>query len=311
MIELAFIFISIKYFTFAGCFIMSLGLLICLCSAVIAAAGIKNKVPDAWLNMLNIIILTAAYVHDVIRPGKSIYLFAVYLVLIMQMLAQARRIKLYHEQKTIAELSFLQAQIKPHFLYNVMNTIISVSRYDIDKTRDLMYDFNTYLRNSFDIKNVHQLVGLGQEMALVEAYLKIEKVRFEERLDFNMELPDSVDYLVPPLIIQPIIENAVNHGVLSKPEGGRVELKIAIKNKNMEFSVKDNGIGMTAKQISEITVGRKEGGVGLANIQSRLKILYNEQLRIKSTFGAGTEITWQIPINARKGYFHAQCNNHR
>jgi sensor histidine kinase YesM len=189
------------------------------------------------------------------------------------------------------------------FLYNVMNTLISISRYDMDKARELICDFNDYLRNSFDIKNHKQLVELKQEIKLIEAYLKIEKARFEERLDFDITLPESLEYLVPPLMIQPIIENAIKHGVLARPEGGMVQIKIEIKDKKIEFSIKDNGIGITAKQLNELISCQKKDSVGLINIQSRLKKLFNEELKIKSTYGIGTEITWRIPAKTRKGTY--------
>lgn len=304
----ALVCIPVKYYSSIDELIMVMGLIVCLSAVAIVTLGIIDHVQDAWPNMFSLIILLVVFCHDgllyekeVIPPNK-IYLYAVYLILVIQMMIQARRIKIYHEKKTQAELSFLQAQIKPHFLHNVMNTLISLSRYDIDKTRELLYDFSTYLLNSFNTKNFKQLVELKHEIELIEAYLKIEKARFEERLDFSIELPDSLEYVVPPLMIQPIIENAIIHGVLTKPEGGFVEIKIKVKNKKMEFLVRDNGVGISTKQRNELQYSQKQGSVGLINIQSRLQMLYSEELKIKSTYGIGTEITWQIPA-IKKGIY--------
>lgn len=310
--EIALFCIPMKYVFFINQFSFIMGLAVIIISTTIVAIGIFKHNQTAWPNMLSLIFAFIIFLHDVvfaanvIDPSKSIYLYVIYLILINQMMVQVKKIRLYHERKSLAELSFLQAQIKPHFLHNVINTVISISRYNVDQARELLYDFNNYLRNSFNMNNFRQLVQLKQEIDLVQDYVKIIKARFEERLDFELELPDNLEYLVPPLIIQPIIENAINHGVLPKPEGGKVYLRITEKNKKLIFHVKDNGIGMNPKQINEIMFNQKEGSIGLSNIQSRLRMLYDEELTIKSMCGVGTEITWQIPLCKRKGYLRVE-----
>ncbi|MEA4895927.1 MAG: histidine kinase, partial [Oscillospiraceae bacterium] len=142
-----------------------------LCSIIITAAGLKKNKTDGLLNMLCIFIFLAAFLYDSLfyanefnsALGATFY-FAIYMVLLIQMFIQAKRIKEYHKAKTNAELKFLQAQIKPHFLYNSMNTFISTSRYDPEKARELMADFSEYLRKSFDFKGTGQLVPLKDEL---------------------------------------------------------------------------------------------------------------------------------------------------
>lgn len=314
---IALVCIPVKYYSLINGFAMGIGFIVCLAAVAIVTLAIIDHVQDAWPNMFSLVILLVVFCHDgllykseVIPPNK-IYLYAIYLILVIQMMIQARRIRTFHQAKTVAELSFLQAQIKPHFLHNVMNTLMSISRYDMDKTRELLCDFNTYLINSFDTKNYEQLVALKHEIELIEAYLKIEKARFEERLHFRLELPEGLAYFVPPLMIQPIIENAITHGVLARPNGGTVQLRIEVKNKKIEFLVRDDGVGMTTKQLNELRYSQKQGSIGLINIQSRLKILYNEELVIKSNYGVGTEIAWRIPAIKRKEHNNDQGYPHR
>jgi sensor histidine kinase YesM len=152
------------------------------------------------------------------------------------------------ERARASELKFLQAQIKPHFLYNALNTFISISLYDMDKARTLLTEFSSYLRRSFDFRDLSQLVTLKNEVELARAYLEIEKARFEERIEAVFDLPDDLDANVPILVLQPIVENAVVHGILPKNEGGRIEICIREEDSALYFRVKDNGVGMNPEK---------------------------------------------------------------
>ncbi|MFA7468394.1 MAG: histidine kinase, partial [Desulfotomaculaceae bacterium] len=126
-----------------------------ICTIIIVVIGMKKDDKTSWLNVICLLILLITYVHDtlywsnVIRSDFGEFFFGgLFLFTFIQMIIQAQRIKLLHEQKTAAELAFLQAQIKPHFLYNALNTFISISHYDMDKARNLLIDFSNYLRRS-------------------------------------------------------------------------------------------------------------------------------------------------------------------
>ena len=200
--------------------------------------------------------------------------------------------------KAIAsELAFLQAQIKPHFLYNAINTFISISRYDVEQARKLLVDFSHYLRRSFDFRGVGQVVSLKQEIELVKAYLEIEKAQHEERLEVSLSLPDDTEARVPILVLQPVVENAIHHGVLPKREGGCVEVSIVKEENTLHFKVADNGTGMEEYQVRRLYEKEPEGGVGLSNINSRLQQLYGAGLAIESSPDAGTTVTWQVPLD--------------
>lgn len=266
-----------------------------------------------------ITIALIVYVHDILFTTNVIHHQWGYLVfggiaqfVLFQMIIQAMRIRQFQEEKNQSELKFLQSQIKPHFLYNTLNAFVSISRYDMEKARRLLVDFSHYLRQSFDFKSIDAFVPLKDEIALARSYVKIAKVRFEERMDAQFDVDDALmhhaDAPVPILILQPLIENAVEHGVLPKPEGGRVEISISRKKKGLGFSIRDTGVGMDSdllKKIRSETVKHgkgnagtdiKKSGTGIKNIDRRLKKLYRQGLIIKSTVGEGTEISWHIKV---------------
>jgi len=212
------------------------------------------------------------------------------------MIIQARRMKFYYDNKIAAELAFLQAQIKPHFLFNSLNTFISISYYDIEKARELLTDFSCYLRRSIDFKNLSQFVPLKNEIELSKAYIKLEQARFEERVSVSFNSPEDINVSVPILMLQPIIENAIVHGLLSKLEGGKVGVFIERDGSRVLFRVTDNGVGMNSETISGILQAKSTDCIGLANIQKRLEQLYGSGLKIKSEINKGTEISWTIPL---------------
>ncbi|AIQ71558.1 ATP-binding protein [Paenibacillus graminis] len=194
------------------------------------------------------------------------------------------------------EIAFLQAQIKPHFLYNALNAIISVCPDDPDMATELLLDLSQYLRSSFDFQNRGQTVPIEKELELVRSYLALEKARFDDRLNIVFDLPQDTMALVPPLSIQPIVENAVNHGLMQKESGGTVTLSIRELPLHLAVAVTDDGIGMPQERIAEIlSEERTEGGIGLRNIQRRLLKMYGAGLSVISEPGQGTTISYTIP----------------
>jgi sensor histidine kinase YesM len=277
-----------------------------LCTMVIIIIGLMKGHKDAWLNICCLIIILTTYIHDIlfwtnqIRSdyGEIIYI-GVFLCVLLQVLLQTRRIRQFYNQTVATELAFLQAQIKPHFLYNAINTFISITYYDVEQARELLRNFADYLRRSFDFRSLDQFAPLKSELELVKAYVAIEQVRFEDRLEVNFDIPENMEYKVPILIIQPIVENAVLHGVLPKAEGGHVFIKIREEGKMLNFAVRDDGIGMEIK--SNTPMENKTGSrVGLNNISKRLKKLYGKGLLVESKLGKGTVISWSIPIKGGK-----------
>lgn len=281
--------------------------ILCMFSAaIIAIMGAIKKKKNGWLNLSSLIILLVTVVHDTLyytnviqsSHGGIMYV-GLFVFLLIQMLIKAISIKEYYENKNAAELRFLQAQIKPHFLYNALNAIISISRDDQERSTNLLVSFSNYLRGSFNFISIDNKTLLRKEIEHVNAYLEIEKARFEERIEFSIRLPEHLDYYIPVLVLQPIMENAIVHGLLPKPEGGKIELIIIENGSYLEFSVKDNGVGMDAKKILQGQPDEIGNGIALANIDSRLRKIYGTGLTIVSENMIGTEVQWRVPIRER------------
>jgi signal transduction histidine kinase len=203
-------------------------------------------------------------------------------------------------QDTIrTEMAFLQAQIKPHFLYNALNVIISTCAVDPDKATDLLIELSHYLRGSFDFHNRDQLVPLYKELELVESYVHLEQARFEDRLVVKIEVQPDIRLFLPPLTIQPLVENAIRHGVMERAAGGTVRLHIYQEAEDVIVRVQDDGVGIPPERMAQVKSGRTEGpgGVGLQNINRRLVSLYGQGLDIQSHVGSGTQIQFRIPLN--------------
>ncbi len=196
-----------------------------------------------------------------------------------------------------AEMAFLHAQIKPHFLFNALNTIAYFSDNDPEMTGRLIAELGNYLRRSFDFDNLNGLIPLEREIGHVSSYLAIEKARFRERLNIIMELADGVSrQMIPPLILEPVVENAVRHGLLPKDEGGTIAISVKQDAANLIITVEDDGTGIPSEKLASLLDEKSaHAGVGLKNIQRRLENLYGHGLEITSNLGEGTRVTITIP----------------
>lgn len=183
-----------------------------------------------------------------------------------------------------------------------MNSILALGDIDTDKMRELAGAFTTYLRISFDFLTAGKLVSLSRELQLVENYLFIEQQRFEERLQIEWELGPNIEIQMPPLTIQPLVENAVRHGILSKAEGGTLRIRIQKQADAIHFVVADTGIGMDEEQISKLLSpeDKKDRGIGLLNTHSRLNQLYGQGLHFQSKPGEGTTVSFTIPLSTKR-----------
>ncbi len=145
--------------------------------------------------------------------------------------------------------------------------------------------------------NQSQFVPLKKEIELAQYYVSIEEARFEERLAVVFDVDCDLSVMVPNMVLQPVVENAVNHGVLSKEEGGRINVSIKKNGKMISFRVRDNGVGMEPELLNGIFKQKGASRVGLHNINSRLIELFGKGIEISSSPGDGTEVRWTVPIN--------------
>jgi len=199
-----------------------------------------------------------------------------------------------------AEMAFLQAQIKPHFLYNALNTIISLCWTEPEKAGDLLLELSNYLRGSFNFNTMNNFISINKELEFVQSYISIEKARFEEKLRCQYEIDSSVDFMVPTLILQPIVENAVKHGLLPKVDGGTVKISIHPHSEYILIEVTDDGIGIDTAQLATLLSDDVAGkGVGLRNVNKRMKRMYGYGIQIISKVESGTTVSIRIPYERK------------
>ncbi|AMA72296.1 MULTISPECIES: sensor histidine kinase [Aneurinibacillus] len=194
-----------------------------------------------------------------------------------------------------AEIRALHAQINPHFLFNALNTISSFIRTKPETARRLIVNLAEFFR-----RNLHQgdrIITVEEEIKHVEAYLEIEKARFGDKLQIVTEIqPEAWKQRIPGLILQPIVENAVKHGLLPKKAGGTILIRIGKENNALVIQVIDDGVGFAAS-----TESRPFSGIGLQNVRGRLQSLYGNpyDLTIEANPGGGTVCTITIPWKER------------
>lgn len=196
-----------------------------------------------------------------------------------------------------SEMAFLQAQIKPHFLYNALNTIVSFCWTDGEKAGELLLELSNYLRSSFDFNNMDEFVHIEKEIELIKSYLAIEKARFEEKLNCHFHFEEeNLDFMIPTLLLQPIVENAIKHGILQNENGGNINITIEHGDDFIVLKVIDNGVGITEEKLLSIEQDEGENKrVGIKNINKRMKRIYGYGIEIKSKVGKGTVVTIKIP----------------
>lgn len=195
------------------------------------------------------------------------------------------------------ESAWLQAQIQPHFLFNTLNSIFALSEINIDEMKKLIGAFSKVLRGKFDFQNLDGFVQIESELDLIRSYLYIEQVRFGDRLQVTWKVNRDIQVMIPALTIQPLIENAVNHGILKQSEGGEVTICVKSYDTYVEVTVEDNGVGIKETVLQQILENKpaSESGVGLLNINLRLQRLFGQGLQITSTYGVGTIISFKVP----------------
>jgi two-component system LytT family sensor kinase len=206
-------------------------------------------------------------------------------------------LKLEEREKQLlrSRYEILRSQINPHFLFNTLNSIASLIRTDQDKARDIVLKLSTVLRTL--LKEQRDLVPVKEEIELIDKYLAIEQSRFgDDNLAIAREIDDSaLEVLIPGMMLQPIVENAIKHGISQKIGGGKIDLTIHRENNTVIFRVADNGIGTDITEEKAIL----ERGIGLNNIKERLEMVYGEQytFSIDSRKNEGTTVIIKVPLN--------------
>lgn len=200
-----------------------------------------------------------------------------------------------------ARLKVLQAQVEPHFLFNTLAAVDYLIETDPPRASVMQKQLITYLRGALPQMREDSST-LGRELSLVRAYLELLKMRIEDRLDFVIDVPDSLfnaDF--PPMVLQTIIENAIKHGIEPKPEGGKITIHAQARDGNLWVDVVDTGVGLPEGDVFGKT--SNGGGLGLDNIRKRLALLYPNASRIelRSEIPSGTSVRIMVPFHTSGG----------
>ncbi|MGV8981263.1 sensor histidine kinase [Clostridium sp.] len=213
------------------------------------------------------------------------------------------QLKNVEKDKLIKEtqLSALQSQMDPHFLFNTLNTISRVAMFEYaDETVKLIEATSKILRYNLDCKD--KMVKLEEEIRMTKAYVIIQETRFQDQMSFNFDIDKNLyEVKVPPMLIQPIVENAIIHGLREKDSGGIINITVKEENSLISISIKDNGVGMDNEKINTLLneVKNESNGLGVFNVKKRLELYFSRSdlFIIKSQKGEGTEVIILIPID--------------
>lgn len=219
------------------------------------------------------------------------FMFAVYeLGKSVRMVEQAEKLVEQEKRNHEREMDLLRAQIQPHFIFNSMSVIQVLCRKDPNMAAEAIRNFSCFLRNSIDFYGKEESVPLEREISMLENYLYLEKLRYGDKLRVEYKL-EVTDFLVPVFSVQPIVENAIKHGLRLKPEGGTITISSYETEEEYCAVIADDGIGFDPEETANDGINH----VGLKNVSSRLQLICNGHLEINSVMGEGSRITIVIP----------------
>lgn len=237
--------------------------------------------------------------HEIITPNEAQMIQGIADSLSLQ-LAQQR----FDQQQLAllqAEYSMLKAQINPHFFFNTLSTIQALVRCDAEAV-NLIKDLAEFFRKT--LKRGDEMVPIREEIEAINIYYRIEKARFRERVNISIQIPDDIqDRLIPVFSLQPLVENAIRHGISMKRDGGVVDISAGSDGDRLYITVADNGVGMSPNRLAQVVgpgnrvASPRGAGIGLENVSGRIRKLFGEDygLSIVSELGKGTEVTLVLP----------------
>lgn len=242
----------------------------------------------AMLDLLN-------YYTDIITSKLVFVLLAVLIYVLIggfnlfrTFVLQRAALEEKENQLTLSRVTTMMSQIRSHFVFNVLNAISGMCKYDPEKADETIVRFSRYLRSNIDIMEDDKNVPFLQELDRLEDYVVLEQIRFGDKIEFTTDI-QADDFSIPPLILQPIVENAIKHGISKKIDGGLIKLSTEDSGNNIIITVSDNGIGFRLTELN------KQSSVGLRNIRFRLYHLVGGNMDIKSFPGVGTTVTLTLP----------------
>ena len=224
-----------------------------------------------------------------IMPGYAIAYLSIVLTteILVLFLDVEKIVRIKEEEKKIKEayIKIMMSQIRPHFIYNTLSSISTLISIDPSKAKTALDEFTEYLRMNLSTLTDTRLIPFESELKHIQTYVSLEKMRFNERLQVNFDIK-AKDFELPPLTIQPLVENAIKHGILQKIEGGVITIKSYENSDSYVVEVIDNGIGF---DVDKVDFGSNDH-IGLNNIKHRLQTMCKGELIIDSRIGEGTNI---------------------
>jgi two-component system sensor histidine kinase LytS len=239
-----------------------------------------------------------AALHRLEEIGMAPVVQALGTALILAIVEQVRDRDEQTRAAALAEARALQARMNPHFLFNALNALAALSTFAPRQVPQATGQLRQFLQASFD-QQERLLVPLEEELAVVRSYLEIESLRLGDRLKVEQTIdPDLLKALMPPFSFQPLVENAVQHGLYSSPRAGRLQLVVRPKGAWLEMSVSDDGQGVPAAEIEHLFFAEGPRVHALVLLRRRLQGLFGRsfQLEVRSEIGAGTTVTMRIPL---------------
>ncbi len=205
-----------------------------------------------------------------------------------------KKLELQQARLIEARLAALANQINPHFLFNTLNSVSSLIRVNPEQARGMIYKLSNILRRL--LRKAEALTPLRDEVSFIDDYLAIETIRFGDKLRFEKDIEErALDRQVPSMMLQPIVENSIKHGLSNKVEGGKIALRVWLEDERLHIVVEDNGVGISKARLAGIF----EHGIGVSNVNERLRVLYGAgyRMEVDSEVGRGTRTWIEIPEN--------------
>ena len=266
-----------------------------LCAAILFAEFLRQTL-GYFFSEKQLFYLHPEERHPHPLPVAALYAATLFAVTIpLKIWNNTRNEKKLEEQQRLlmqARLEALTSQINPHFLFNTLNSVSSLIRTDPNQARVMVVKLSKVLRRL--LRKHENFTALREELSFIEDYLSIEVVRFGEKLRFEKEVDEAtLDMLVPSMLLQPLVENSIKHGLSSKVEGGTIRIRTRRQGSRLHLEVEDDGVGIAEARLATLL----EQGIGVSNVNERLKVLFGNEYRmwIDSQPGRGTRIQIELP----------------
>jgi two-component system LytT family sensor kinase len=278
-------------------FIFHIGCLLGVVLAELLNVGVAKLFPPRY-----VFCLTESGIPYSLTAKAMIYLSGVFAVILPLKIwnnsRNEKKLELQQLRLNEARLAALTRQINPHFLFNTLNSVSALIRTNPEQARNVVYKLSAILRRL--LRKTENMATFREELSFIDNYMAIELVRFGDKLRFVTEIePATLDRMVPSMLLQPIIENSIRHGLSSKVDGGMIRVRSRLLDNRLHILVEDDGVGIPEAKLATLF----ELGIGVNNVNERLKVLFGQEYKmwIDSKPGEGTRTGLEIPAGPVSG----------